>query len=250
MKYLRALRGIDRLALLIGGLGLWEVGAATGMIDRTLFPAPSVVGGVIVTDLMHGRLLEDAGASVSRVLVGVAIACVLGVGIGFLMHHFRLVARYLGPVLDVVRPISVIAWIPIAIIWFGIGDESAWFIIFLGAFFPVLTNTVLGLDRIPKGYILAAQSLGAGRTQIFTDVMVPAALPYILTGLRIGLGVGWMCVIAAEMIGAPSGLGYAIQLSRTLIETERVIGGMIVIGIIGLTMNQIMIKIEQVLIKG
>jgi ABC-type nitrate/sulfonate/bicarbonate transport system permease component len=159
------------------------------------------------------------------------------------------VAAYLMPLIDLIRPISVIAWIPLAILWFGLGDKSAWFIIFLGAFFPIFTNTFVGAQSVATIHIQVAQCFGAGRWLFITKVLFPSALPYIVAGLRVGLGVGWMCVIAAELIAATSGLGYMIQMARTTIETEKVIAGMVVIGVIGFIMNAIMLWIERCLVS-
>jgi len=143
-----------------------------------------------------------------------------------------------------IRPISVIAWIPIAILWFGLGDRSAWFLIFLGSFFPIFTNTYFGVRSVQPIHIQVAQCLGAGRWLFLREVL-PSALPYILSGMRIGLGTGWTCVIAAELITASSGLGYMIQVARAMIETEKVLGGMVIIGAIGFAMNYLMGAIER-----
>jgi ABC-type nitrate/sulfonate/bicarbonate transport system permease component len=146
-----------------------------------------------------------------------------------------------------IRPISVIAWIPIAILWFGLGDRPAWFLISLGAFFPIFTNTYDGARSLAEVHIRVARCFGAPRWLFVRQVLIPATLPHIMTGLRVGLGTGWTCVIAAELISATSGLGYMIQLARTTIETEKVLAGMVVIGVIGFAMNGLMILVERFL---
>jgi len=236
---------LHRLSLVLVLIFVWELLSRLGWINVQVFPAPSAIGHAIVGKLMSGSLLSDVWASLSRVFIGVLIASILGVSLGSLLARYPRVAFYLSPLIELVRPISVIAWIPVAIIWFGLGDKSAWFIIALGAFFPIFTNTYTGMKQIPKVYLQAARTLGLGRWLFFSQVLWPAALPSILSGIRIGLGVGWMCVIAAELIAASSGLGYMIQTARVLIETELVFAGMIIIGIVGFAMNWLMLLLEH-----
>jgi len=150
----------------------------------------------------------------------------------------------LTPILEFLRPIPPIAWIPISIILFGIGDPSAYFVIFVGAFFPILTNTARGVSEVSPVHLDAAKSLGASRFRCFGHVLLPSALPNIFTGLRIGLGFAWMCVIAAEMIAAQSGIGYEIQLNRQLLELDKVVAGMVTIGVVGLVSSSMMAQLE------
>jgi NitT/TauT family transport system permease protein/sulfonate transport system permease protein len=232
-----ALDWFRRMGLVLGLLALWELASRAGWIGSTSFPAPSLIARVVVGQVASGSLATDVWASLSRVLAGVGIAAVLGIALGVAMASWERLARLVSPLIELVRPISVIAWIPVAIIWFGLGDHAAWFLIALGAFFPIFTNTYSGVKLIPRVYLQAARTLGLNRRLLFTQVLLPGALPAVLSGVRIGLGVGWMCVIAAEMISATSGLGYLIQTARILIETERVFAGMAVIGVIGFAMN-------------
>ncbi|WP_439587093.1 ABC transporter permease [Hydrogenophaga sp.] len=234
-----------RLLLVFGIVLAWEVASRAGWINPQSFPAPSAIGSAMAAQLASGDLLLGAWASLSRVFIGVSIASALGIALGALLARFDRVAFYVSPIVELVRPISVIAWIPVAIIWFGLGDEASWFIIALGAFFPVFTNTYSSVSLVPRVYLQAAQTLGLGRRLLLTQVLLPAALPGVLAGVRIGLGVGWMCVIAAEMISATSGLGYMIQTARILIETELVFAGMIVIGVVGFAMNWLMLLIGR-----
>jgi ABC-type nitrate/sulfonate/bicarbonate transport system permease component len=238
-------RALHRLTLVLLVALLWELAARLGWINTQVFPPPSAIANVIASQLLSGALPGDVWASLSRVFTGVVIAAVFGIVLGSLLARYDRLAFYISPAIELVRPISVIAWIPVAIIWFGLGDRSAWFIIALGAFFPVFTNTFSGMKQIPPVYLQAAKTLGLGRRLLFTQVLWPAALPGILSGIRIGLGVGWMCVIAAEMIAASSGLGYLIQTARVLIETELVFAGMLVIGAVGFAMNWLMLLLEH-----
>lgn len=240
---LRYLIGIP--ILLIG----WELGVRFGWINGNLFPAPTAVVRALIDLAQAGLLWRDVQASVVRVTVGFLIAAAIAISLGMALGRSPRVAAYLMPLIELIRPISVIAWIPLAILWFGLGDKSAWFIIFLGAFFPIFTNTITGAQSVAKIHIQVAQCFGAGRWLFIRKVLFPSALPYIVAGLRVGLGVGWMCVIAAELIAATSGLGYMIQMARTTIETEKVIAGMVVIGVIGFIMNAIMLWIERRLVS-
>ncbi|MEP9378729.1 ABC transporter permease [Aquabacter sp. CN5-332] len=228
----------------------WEGGVRAGLISPNLFPPPSAIFKALADLSEAGMLWGDVLASVTRVSIGFAFAALAGISLGLLLGRSPRLAAYLMPLIDMVRPISVIAWIPIAILWFGLGDRPAWFIIALGAFFPIFTNTYLGARSVSELHLRVAQCFGVGRFVFVRKVLVPSALPYILAGLRIGLGAGWMCVIAAELISATSGLGYMIQMARTTIETEKVLAGMVVIGLIGFAMNGAMLWLERALTRG
>jgi NitT/TauT family transport system permease protein/sulfonate transport system permease protein len=226
-------------------LVLWELGVRLHWINGNIVPAPSATLHALFELAAAGYLWRDIGASVLRVTIGFSFAAFAAISLGLALGIWRNAAAYILPVIELIRPISVLAWIPLAILWFGLGDHSAWFIIFLGSFFPIFTNTYLGACSVAPIHIQVAQCFGAGRWLFLRQVMFPSALPYIMAGLRVGLGVGWTCVIAAELIAATSGLGYMIQLARTMIETENVMAGMIVIGIIGFIMNSGMLWLER-----
>lgn len=252
LKRRHAFRILGQLRYLVGIPILffgWELGVRFGWINGNLFPAPTAVVRALIDLAQAGLLWRDVQASVVRVTVGFLIAAAVAIALGMALGRSKRIAPYLMPLIELVRPISVIAWIPLAILWFGLGDKSAWFIIFLGAFFPIFTNTFAGAQSVAKIHVQVAQCFGAGRWLFIRKVLFPSALPYIVAGLRVGLGVGWMCVIAAELIAATSGLGYMIQMARTTIETEKVIAGMVVIGVIGFIMNAIMLWIERHLVS-
>jgi len=212
--------------------------------NAQLLPDPIIVGKTFITSLKNG-LFNDAIASIQRVLFGFLIASVLGVFLGLLCGINKWVSRLISPILELLRPIPPIAWIPLAILWFGIGNNPAYFLVFLGAFFPIFSNTYLGVSSVEETYKRAAYSLGATKKEIITDIILPASMPQIFTGLKIGLGVGWMVVIAAELVGAQSGLGYMIQLNRFLLNSPEIITGMITIGVIGFLLNLLITKIEK-----
>jgi len=226
---------------------VWELGARLGYINANLFPPPTAIARALSDLTSTGMLWRDVSASIIRVSVGFSIAAIVGTGLGLLLGRLNSVARYVLPLVELIRPISVIAWIPIAILWFGLGDKPAWFLIALGAFFPIFTNAYDGARSLADVYVRVSRCFGAPRWLFIRQVLIPATLPHIMTGLRIGLGTGWTCVIAAELISATSGLGYMIQLARTTIETEKVLAGMVVIGLIGFAMNALMLLVERAL---
>lgn len=239
------LAALKNFSVVFALLSLWELTVRFGIVDGALFPPPTAVIKAIVDLAQLGILWTDIQASMIRISVGFLIATAIAIALAVVLARSEWLAACVMPIIDLLRPISVIAWIPLAILWFGIGDRSAWFIIFLGSFFPIFTNAYLGFRSVDHIHVQVAECLGAGRWLFIREVLFPSALPFILTGMRIGLGVGWMCVIAAELIAANSGLGYMIQLARTLIETEKVIGGMVVIGVIGFSMNHLMVYAER-----
>ncbi|MCY2987057.1 MAG: ABC transporter permease subunit, partial [Planctomycetota bacterium] len=221
----------------------WEV--AVRMQSKPILSAPSQCALEVVRLFVSGDLLADCVASIRRVLVGFLIASALGITLGFAVGIFPIVRKVLTPLLDTIRPIPPIAWIPISIVLFQLGDPSSYFVIFIGAFFPVLTNTMLGAREVPVVFLEAARSLGASGWQRFLHVIWPASLPNLFAGLRTGLGFAWMCVVAAEMMGARSGLGYMIQFNRQMLRLDRVVAGMLVIGVLGLLMTRLMQFLER-----
>lgn len=236
-------RTILQVLFLLGAILLWEWGV--GMSGSKVIPRPSAVAQASIEMAQHGVILLDLQDSLRRVLIGVSIASVSGIALGFAMGSLALVNTAVSPIIEFLRPIPPIAWIPLAITLFGLGDESACFVIFIGAFYPVLTNTILGVREVPSIYLDAARTLGCSPWRRFTEIIWPSALPSIFAGLRVGLGFGWMCVVAAEMVAASSGLGYEIQLNRQLLHLDRVVVGMAVIGIIGYLMNRFLWRMER-----
>ena len=158
--------------------------------------------------------------------------------LGIAMGWSKVVNEQVDPLVEVLRPVPPLAWIPLSILWFGIGDVQNQFIIFLGIFFPVLLNTIMGVRNIEPNLVRAARCLGASEIRVLRRIVLPAALPQIVTGIRVGLGVGWMALVAAELVGANSGLGFLINDARTLLRTDIVIVGMITIGVVGLLIDR------------
>ncbi len=184
-----------------------------------------------------------------RVYGGFALAAIAALTLGILIGRVPLARQMLDPFLQVMRPIPVTAWLPLSMILFGLGAKSAFALVFLGAFYPILLNTVLGVRSVDPKLLEAASMLGCRGHAQFTRVVLPAALPSIFTGLRLGLGLAWFVIVVGEMTGVPQGLGAVIMDGRTLSRTELVICGMIIIGIAGFVSDLIVVAIGRRLLR-
>ncbi|MGZ7209152.1 MAG: ABC transporter permease [Methanobacterium sp.] len=215
----------------------WSLLTSFNIIPAYILPSPDDVLNSFLALLGTNELFIDTIATLSRVLTGLLIASVIAIPLGIIMGWSKKVENISNLTVQILRPIPPLAWIPFAMLWFGLGFQSAVFIIFIGTFFPVLLNTIDGVKRINKVFIESAYTLGASERQVLSNVIMPASLPSIFTGLRVGIGIGLMCTVAAEMIAVKSGLGYLIMQSMNLINTGAVIVGMLIIGIIGFIMD-------------
>jgi ABC-type nitrate/sulfonate/bicarbonate transport system permease component len=240
----RALVRISRLWLLVAFVVVWELVSIFGQrinpqLDVMMPPPTAVISAA--SDLMaRGVLFTHIFDSLYRVLLAVGAATALGVPLGLAMGwspRFRFVV---DPLLEFIRPIPPLAWIPLSILWFGIGDAQIVYIIFLAAFFPIVLNSLAGARDVDPYLVRAGLSLGAGPRELFLTVVLPAALPHIFTGMRVGLGIGWMALVAGELVAAPSGLGYMINNARTLFRSDYILLGMVLIGILGLVLDYLM----------
>lgn len=226
-------------------LGAWQYLSVTGRFNPILLPPPTDVAVTAFQLATDGLLLSDVLASLRRVSIGFLLATFSGVTIGVVLGAVRPLSLLIRPVLEVLRPIPGIAWIPLAILWFGIGDGGSYFIVAVASFFPVFVSAHAAVTSIEPRYLDLATCLGAPRRMVILEVMLPAALPRILTGVRVGLGVAWMTVVAAELVAARSGLGYMIQLNRTLLQTSAVLVGMSLIGLIGFAITIGLERLER-----
>ena len=239
------------LALLLG----WHLAVKAGM--TRLIPSPADVAEYMV-DFAVGGIWDDAFsatlhihlfASMTRVYGGFALAALVAVPLGLLIGRNEKVRGLLDPFLQLMCPIPVTAWLPLSMILFGLGARSAFFLVFLGAFYPILLNTVFGVRSVEKRLFEAASMLGCSGTAQFFRVVLPASLPSIFTGLRLGLGLAWFVIVVGEMTGVPQGLGAVIMDGRTLSRTELVICVMIVIGIAGFISDRIVVAIMNRLLR-
>ena len=231
------LRSLALLAALI--VAWWYV--STQILDRTtraLLPPPQAIA-VAAWELMRtGDLWRHLRDSLTREIVAFLWA-LSAVPLGIAMGWWKAIEAQVDPITELLRPVPPLAWIPLSILWFGVGDTQNEFIIFLGCFFPILVNTVAGVKGVEPNLVRAARCLGAGERQTLWRVVLRAALPQIITGIRVGLGVGWMALVAAELVGASSGLGFLINDARTVLRTDYVIVGMATIGIVGLLIDRV-----------
>jgi NitT/TauT family transport system permease protein len=222
-----------------------------------LIPPPSDVA-VELYDLAFGGINDDAYsrtlhvhllASISRVFGGFALALAAALPLGLMIGRIPLVRQLLDPTFQLLRPIPVTAWLPLAMIIFGLGPRSAFFLVFLGAFYPILLNTIFGVRSVDPRLFEAASMLGCDGSAQFFKVVLPASLPAIFTGLRLGLGFAWVVIVVGEMTGVPTGLGAIIMEARQLSRTEIVICGMVVIGVAGFVTDRLVTLLGRRLLR-
>jgi len=247
-------------------LAVWELLSRKGVFSPQVLPAPSQVflrwiayakplepydaqKTDVVSWLFSGELPHDTLASFLRVMGGFLIGAVLALPLGLLMGTSKFLYNLFNPLIQILRPIPPIAYIPLAILWFGLGNPPALFLISLGAFFPVLMNTISGVRHVDQLLIRAARNLGADGITLFVRVILPAATPHILTGLRVGIGVAFIVVIVAEMIAVNNGLGYRILEAREFLWSDKIIAGMITIGLLGLAIDTAMSRVNNYLLR-
>ena len=238
------LRGQLRPVILIAVLlVIWQIAVTRQTIH--LLPSPVEVVGGIADLVRHGLLLKYAVASLFRVTWGFLLAAGLAIPLGLSIGWYRRAEMAFNPLIQILRPISPLAWIPIAILWFGVGDLAAVFLIFLGCFFPLILTAINAVQRVPAVYVNAGRNFGLSRADLVYRVLFPAVIPQLITGLRITLGIAWLVVVAAEMIAVNSGLGFLIVDARNAGNRyDLVVAGMVVIGVIGLLLDMGMQSLE------
>jgi NitT/TauT family transport system permease protein len=226
-------------------LAAWQI--AVTRHPGQILPGPWGVLGGIGDLLRHGLLFKYVVASLFRVSWGFGLAAVLAIPVGLTVGWYRRAEMAINPLVQVFRPISPLAWIPLAILWFGVGDSASVFLIFLGCFFPLLLTAINAVRNIPAVYINAGRNFGLGPADLVYRVLYPAVIPQLLIGLRITLGVAWLVVVAAEMIAVDSGLGFLIVDARNAGNRyDLVVAGMVIIGLIGLLLDTAMRSLEKV----
>ena len=238
----------SRTAWLVTGLVLsaaWSAVSAAELMPPDTLPTPFAVAAAFRTELASGRLATDAIASMYRVAVGYGSAVVFGVPIGIFVGRSLLARAALLPWVNFFRSLSPIAWIPLAITWFGIGDPPAVFIIFLATFFQLVLATAAAAAAVPSVYYRAAADLGLNPRQVMFHVTLPAILPQLMTVLRVAIGIAWMVVVAAEMVAVQSGLGYLILDARNGLRMDLVVCGMISIGAIGVGLDVVFVRLAR-----
>lgn len=238
-------RFILAAACFAGVIVVWDLAVRVSASD--VFPSPLAVAVGFRELAMKGHLVAYARDSLLRVLGGYSLAVLAGVPFGILMGWYKPLASMMNPLIQMFRPISPLAWMPLAVIWFGIGSAAPIFLIFIAAFFPIVVATMNGVRSIPLMYLRAASNFGLSGSAILLRVVLPAILPRVMTGLRLALGIAWLVVVAAEMIAVDSGLGYLIIDSRNAGKRyDLVVGGMILIGLIGLGLDTMIRRAERI----
>ena len=245
-------------------IAAWQAVAMLGWVNPQVLPSPLAVVEKWIAYLLpmqpytegnwlqwalSGELIHDAMGSLYRVVVGFVIGAGLALPLGLSMGASARVYAWMNPLVQLLRPIPPIAYIPLSILWFGLGNPPAVFLIALGAFFPVLMNTIAGVRQVDGIYIRAARNLGASGGTMFLRVMLPAAVPYILSGVRIGIGTAFIVVIVSEMIAVNNGLGFRILEAREYFWSDKIIAGMISIGLIGLAIDTAVNKLNNYLLR-
>jgi NitT/TauT family transport system permease protein len=225
-------------------IGAWQV--AVLLSPEALIPGPwSVVLGIFEL-LWKGLLLKYVVASLFRVTWGYLLAVVLAIPFGLLLGWYRGAGRAFGPLLQILRPISPLAWIPISILWFGVGDLAAMFLILLASFLPLVVSSMHAVQNVDPTHLRAGRNFGLSETQLLQRVLFPAALPQLIVALRITLGIAWLVVVAAEMIAVNSGLGFLIVDARNAGNRyDLIVGGMVMIGVIGLILDTAIRSLEK-----
>jgi NitT/TauT family transport system permease protein len=238
---------VSPLALVAVLVAVWWITVVQS--GSIIFPTPWDVVLATIELARLGTLWDHIASSLLRVGAGFLLAAALAIPLGLLMGWFKGVFATLNPIIQILRPISPIAWIPLAILWFGVGNLSPVFLIFLASLFPIIVETAAGVHTMERQYIRAAHNFGVSGLTLFSQVVIPAALPHIITGMRISLGVAWLVVVAAEMIAMRSGLGYLIIDSRNAGNRyDLVVAAMVIIGLTGLLLDILMRQLEK--IKG
>ena len=214
-------------------LAIWAGVTAAGLVPEQIFPSPLSVWQATMEMAANGTLATDLAVSLRRAATGFAIGATLGIALGLLTGRVALIRTLLNPFLTLLRPIPAIALVPVAIVWFGIGEGSKYFVISYTVFLTVWFNTHHGMEYIPDIYLRASRSLGASRMREFVQVVIPAAAPHIFAGIRLGVALAFLSLVAAELSGASSGLGYRLQEARQYIRTDRMFALLIILGALG-----------------
>jgi len=238
-------RPLNGLLVVLVFLGVWEFISRVKIIDPLLLPPPSSVfvrGWVL---FLKGDLLSHVGASLFRVLLGFVLAIVFSLPLGVFLGLYPKVAQFLDPLIQLFRPLAPPAWIPLAILWFGIGDKAAIFIIFIGTVFSMVLGIMGATRRINKDLVKAGLTLGADWRKAVFYIVIPSIAPFVFTQLRIGLALSWMCVVASEMVAVERGIGFMMIEARNLFRTQDVLLGMAIVGALGYGIDLMIRHIEH-----
>lgn len=229
---------------------IWQLLFNVSSYNKALFPSPKMAFDALVEMISNGRLLENVRTSMYRFAVGYSVSVVTAVVLGLILGRIPKVFQYVNPALQLLRPISPTAWMPFIVLLFGIGDVPAIVIIFIAAFFPVLLSTVAAVGNIDPIYFKVSKNFGIKQPALTWKVIFPAAFPQIANGIHLALGTAWIFLVAGEMVGAQSGLGYQIIDARNNIRADILLATIVVIGVIGILLDGILKVIEKAVMKS
>ncbi len=238
-KLLRVIVSVSVLVI------LWQLVYSSGRYEPALLPSPMDVVMSMGELIANGTLLTHILVSLMRFLSGYLLAAIAGIVLGLILGWYHKVWAFVNPIVQFLRPVSPIAWFPFIVLWFGIGDAPAIVIIFIAAFYPILLSTVNGVRKVDSVYLKIAQNLEMKQTHTLTKIVLPAAFPMIANGLHMALGSAWVFLVAGEMVGAQSGLGYLIIDARNSLRSDLVLAGIIFIGISGLVLDSLIKQLEK-----
>ena len=237
-------RSLVSLAAVLAGLAIWQL-TSTLVFHSILYPSALATIMALGTEVARGELGKDIALTVGRVLAGFAVGSALGVSLGLLMGSFRVVRTFFRPMVNFFRFITPIAWIAPATIWFGIGETSKLFLVVYATLFIVLINTMAGITHIHRDRFRMARAFGANRLELFWWITVPSSVPFMITGMRIGLGNSFMTVIGAEMLAGSNGLGYLIYSSRVFYRSDVMFAGILILGTIGFAADRLFVLLRE-----
>jgi taurine transport system permease protein len=224
------------------GVAIWQALSIADIWPRVLFPSPLEVARAFVTDTLSGVLLVNLAVSLKSLVLGFIAGCAVAVPLGYLMGLHKFSRDFFDPLVNLLQAIPGLAWIPFAILWFGLGQGAVIFIIVMSVFFPVLHNLLTGIRMVQPVLIEAVQTLGAGRAAVIRHVIFPATLPNLMTGIRLGIAFGFRSLVGGEMIASTDGLGYAIFNAQQYFQSARIVVGMLTIGIVWLIMDRLLLR--------
>ncbi|WP_307197754.1 ABC transporter permease [Neobacillus niacini] len=224
---------------------IWQVIIWVGGYPEALLPSPLSVGKAIIVLIVEGTLFEHMQVSLGRFLAGYFLAVIPAILLGMILGRLPRIWQVIDPIVQVLRPVSPVAWSPFIVLWFGIGNMPAIVIIFISAFFPVLLTTVAGVNKIERSYLKIAENLEIKKVKLMVKFIFPAAFPSIVSGMRLAVGTGWIFLVAGEMVGAQSGLGFLIVDARNTLNLDYVLAGIIFIGVSGFLLDRFISLFER-----
>lgn len=228
---------------------LWQILSDRGFIKQSVLPSPYAIFLAFIDMVKSGDLARNLSISILRVIKGYCIGATLGIICGIFIGLFRIAEKAVDLLVGFLRPIPIVAWVPVLILWMGIGEASKITVIVIGSFWPILINTIYGIKGADRKYLEVSEILEKSKLDVLRKIVFPSALPSIFTGLRIGIGSAWMSVITAEIIAATSGIGYSISYARELSQPDVMLVGVASIGVIGFLIDYIIKKLQLLVVR-